>query len=85
MNLATERISLRTTPDAKNVIEQAASLTGLTVNSFMVQLAYEKAKDLIEANNSIKANNANRDMILDLLANPPQPTQALKDIMDLIK
>lgn len=34
-NLATERINIRSTVDAKNVIEQAANLLGLSVSSEM--------------------------------------------------
>ena len=44
-NLATERINVRSTVYAKNVIEQAANLLGLSVRSFMIQSSFERAKE----------------------------------------
>ena len=38
------RINLRTSAEAKAVIERAASLMGTTVSSFMLQNAYEAAR-----------------------------------------
>ncbi len=36
------------TADAKNVIEQAANLLGLSVSSFMLQSSFERAKDFTQ-------------------------------------
>lgn len=47
-NLATERINVRSTVDAKNVIEQAVNLLGLSVSSFMIQSSFERAKELLK-------------------------------------
>ena len=44
---AMERINLRATREAKQVIEQAAALTGTTVSAFMLQQSYEKALSLV--------------------------------------
>ena len=49
-NLATERINVRSTVDAKIVIEQAANLLGLSVSSFMIQSSFERAKELLKSN-----------------------------------
>ncbi len=57
-NLATERINIRSTVDAKNVIEQAANLLGLSVSSFMLQSSFERAKELLKSNYELKVNNA---------------------------
>ncbi len=84
MAFATERINLRTTAEAKNIIEQAASITGLTVNAFMVQYAYEKARDLIQASHDLKLNNTDRDMVMNALEQPRPTKQALKDLMGLL-
>ena len=41
------RINLRTSPEAKALIERAAAIMGSTVSSFMLQNAYEAASRLI--------------------------------------
>ncbi|WP_407487676.1 DUF1778 domain-containing protein [Acinetobacter baumannii] len=71
-NLATERINIRSTVDAKNVIEQAANLLGLSVSSFMLQSSFERAKELLKSNYELKVNNADRDMLMNILENPRQ-------------
>lgn len=46
-NLATERISLRTTTEAKQTIEQAAALSGISVSAFVLEHAYQAARRVI--------------------------------------
>ena len=41
------RINLRTSPEAKALIERAAAIMGSTVSSFMLQNAYEAASRLV--------------------------------------
>jgi len=71
-NLATERINVRSTVDAKIVIEQAANLLGLSVSSFMIQSSFERAKELLKSNHELKVNNADRDMLMNLLDDDAQ-------------
>lgn len=81
--LASERINLRTTPEAKNAIEQAAGLMGVSVSNFMVQQAYERALAILEQHQTIIVGNADRDRILDALNHPKPANQALKDLLKL--
>lgn len=83
-NLATERINVRSTVDAKNVIEQAANLLGLSVSSFMIQSSFERAKELLKSNHELKVNNADRDMLMNLLENPRPANDEMKDLMSLL-
>ena len=83
-NLATERINVRSTVDAKNVIEQAANLLGLSVSSFMLQSSFERAKDLLKSNHELKVNNADRDMLMNLLENPRPANDEMKKLMSLL-
>ena len=83
-NLAIERINIRSTTDAKNVIEQAANLLGLSVSSFMIQSSFERAKDLLKSNNELKVNNADRDMLMNLLENPRPANDEMKKLMSLL-
>ena len=82
-NLATERINVRSTVDAKNVIEQAANLLGLSVSSFMIQSSFERAKELLKSNHELKVNNADRDMLMNLLENPRPANDEMKNLMSL--
>lgn len=83
-NLATERINVRATADAKNVIEQAANLLGLSVSSFMMQSSFERAQDLLKSNHELKINNADRDMLMNLLENPRPANDEMKKLMGLL-
>ena len=83
-NLATERINVRSTIDAKNVIEQAADLLGLSVSSFMIQSSFERAKELLQSNHELKVNNADRDMLMNLLENPRPANDEMKNLMSLL-
>lgn len=77
----TARINLRTSPEAKALIEQAAALMGTTVSSFMLQNAYEAAQRLLAQHETITLSNRDRDFFLAALENPPEPTEALRRLM----
>jgi uncharacterized protein (DUF1778 family) len=69
----TERMELRLAPSAKQVIQRAMATTGLAAGD----LAYEGARRLLEEHERMLLAGADRDALLEALANPPQPTQAL--------
>ena len=75
------RINLRTSPEAKALIERAAAIMGSTVSSFMLQNAYEAARRLVAQQEVITLSDRDRDAFLSALENPPEPTQALIDLM----
>jgi uncharacterized protein (DUF1778 family) len=75
------RINLRTSPEAKALIERAAAIMGSTVSSFMLQNAYEAARRLVAEQEVITLSDRDRDAFLAALENPPEPTQALIDLM----
>ena len=47
------RINLRTSPEAKALIERAAAIMGSTVSSFMLQNAYEAASRVVANNDTL--------------------------------
>ena len=75
------RINLRTSPEAKALIERAAAIMGSTVSSFMLQNAYEAASRLIAQQEIFTLSNRDRDVFLNALENPQEPTQALIDLL----
>ena len=77
------RINLRTSPEAKALIERAAAIMGSTVSSFMLQNAYEAALRLVAQQHTITLSDRDRDAFLNALENPPEPTQALIDLVRL--
>ena len=83
MSTAIERINLRATREAKQVIEQAAALTGTTLSAFMLQHAYEKALNLIEQQQRITQNAADWERLNQALENPAEANEELKALMAL--
>ena len=75
------RINLRTSPEAKALIERAASMMGTTVSSFMLQNAYEAAQRLVAQYETIMLSDRDRDAFLAAIDNPDEPTEELKALM----
>lgn len=77
------RINLRTSQELKDLIERAASMSGATVSSFMLQSAADVARRMLAQQEVITLSDRDRDAFLNALDNPPEPTQALIDLMRL--
>lgn len=77
------RINLRTSPEAKALIERAAAIMGSTVSSFMLQNAYEAASRVVANNDTIVLSQEAFEAFTAVCENPPEPTQALRELMVL--
>lgn len=77
------RINLRTSQELKDLIERAASMSGATVSSFMLQSAADVARRMLAQQEVITLSDRDRDVFLNALDNPPEPTQTLIDLMRL--
>lgn len=75
------RINLRTSQEAKALIEHAAALMGVTVSSFMLQNAYEAAWRLVAQQDVITLSDADRDAFLAALNSTAEPSPALVALM----
>lgn len=75
---ATERINIRATPHAKAIIEQASQMMGVSVSSFMIEQAYQKALELINHSQTIALNADEWQQAIELLDNPPKPNDKLQ-------
>jgi uncharacterized protein (DUF1778 family) len=73
-----QRVSARVTPKVYETLSQAAELTGSTLNQFIVQSAYEKARSIIENESIIKMTARSASAFFDALDNPPKPNAKLK-------
>lgn len=76
-----QRIDLRTTATIKITLAQAAELAGLSVSSFLIEAAYEKAKSLIREQEILRLADVERDRFLILLDRKPKPVAKLKTAM----
>jgi len=76
--LRTERTEARLLPEQKKRIEQAASLKGLSISDFIVQHADEAAIKTIQQHTSWVLDDRDRDIFVQALLNPPEPSARMK-------
>jgi len=74
-------INLRITPEFKEVIVRAAQLKMMSVNAYLINLAYDNAKQVISEYETLRLSNEERDRFIALLDNPPEPTPKAKMAM----
>jgi uncharacterized protein (DUF1778 family) len=68
-----ERIELRVGASAKELIQRAMAVTGLTAGD----LAYEGARRVLDEHEQMVLTGADRQAFLDALMSPPEPTEKL--------
>jgi len=71
--LKKERIELRVAASAKDLIQRAMAVSGLTAGD----LAYEGARRVLDEHERLVLTGADRDAFLDAVTNPPEPTDRL--------
>jgi len=71
--LKKERIELRVTPSARQLIQRAMTVSGLTAGD----LAYEGARRVLDEHARMVLAGEDRQVFLDALGNPPAPTERL--------
>ena len=77
------RINLRTSPEAKALIERAAAIMGSTVSSFMLQNAYEAARRIVADKDTLMLSQKAFEAFVADCENPAEPTDALRRLMAL--
>ena len=75
------RINLRTSPEAKALIERAAALMGTTVSGFMLQNAYEAAQRVVSDNDTLVLSQKAFDAFVATCEHPSEPNEALRALM----
>ncbi|BDI29267.1 hypothetical protein CCAX7_13180 [Capsulimonas corticalis] len=79
---SSERVNLRVSPSVKGTIEDAAGELGMTVNAFIVNLALERATQVLMERRVIRMDNEARDRFLALLDKTDGPNEALREAAD---
>jgi uncharacterized protein (DUF1778 family) len=72
------RITARVTQSIKEILEQAAIISGSTLNQFIVQAALKEAQTILDTQRIINLSQADADRIFSLLENPPVANKRLK-------
>ena len=73
----TERIDIRTSPENKVLLVQAAELLGLNLSSFAVSTLVEAAQKVVDRHAAITMTDTDRDAFLSMMDNPPAPSAKL--------
>jgi uncharacterized protein (DUF1778 family) len=71
------RLDIRTNPEIKREMEEAASHVGVPLSTFIVQTTVERARLINQQARTTKLDNQERDAFLSMLDNPPAPNDAL--------
>jgi uncharacterized protein (DUF1778 family) len=77
------RINLRTSPEAKALIERAAAIMGSTVSGFMLQNTYEAARRIVASSDTLLLSQDAFEAFVANCEKPPKPTAALRKLMAL--
>ena len=77
-----DRVTTRIPKNVKNTLEQAANITGATLNQFIVQAALKEAQQILEAERVINLSEKDAEMVFSLLENPPTPNENLKQAVE---
>ena len=77
MIISNERITARVSEQIKQILTDAADLTGATLNQFLVQAALEKAEHIIEKDKLIQLSKNDAEVFFGALENPPEPNAKL--------
>ncbi len=74
----TERVQVRIDPEAKRMLERAATLANMTVSAFVVNNALEAADHLIRERERVVLSDQDWEIFSAALVNPPEPNAALR-------
>lgn len=79
---ASEDIHMRISPKTKALLQHAAVLSGHTsLSGFISSIATQEARKIIRREEVTLLSDEGMDYVLNLLNNPPEPNQNLKDLM----
>ncbi len=81
--LINDRIDIRISKENKDLIKYAAEISGFkTVSEFIVSLAKNEAKRIIEEETKLLKSMEDKVLFVETLQNPPAPNKALKSALD---
>lgn len=72
------RVDIKTTADAKHVLEKAAHSLGTTLSAFMIDSSLARARDILIQSQMIELNAKEANKFLEIIQTPPLPNAKLK-------
>ena len=73
----TERLDMRLSAEHKELLEQAAAISGQSLSSFAISHLLAKARELIEKHNRTVLSRADWERFQEILASDDEPSPAL--------
>lgn len=77
-----ERIQARATKQAKDKLEQAAAVQGVSLSDFVISTAVEQANKTLQAHAQLELSGRDSRTFAEALINPPAPNEALRAARD---
>jgi uncharacterized protein (DUF1778 family) len=78
MSEVIERFDIRLPADAKDLLAQAAEISGNTLTGLVLNAALDKAREILETHRHFALSAAEWREFTSTLDNPPEPNDALK-------
>lgn len=75
------RIEIKTSPEVKQLLEQAARSVGVNLSAFIIGQAQENARRIMAETSLIRLNTEAWAILEGALQEPAPPTAALKDLI----
>jgi len=76
-------VDIRISKENKDLIKHAAEISGFkTISAFIVSLAKNEAKRIIEEENRLLKSMHDKVLFVETFLNPPAPNKALKSALD---
>lgn len=79
------RLESRCTVHQKDIVMQAASLSGLSITDFTINSVLERAAEIIKKQNILTLSIEDQKFFVNALLNPPEPNKALIQARDHYK
>ena len=80
IEVKTARIDLRVKKKKKALLEQVCEEQKVSLSNYIMSIVLKQAALDMEANKKVDLNKKQWDFVMDLLDNPPEPTESLKDL-----
>jgi len=79
MATTSPRITARVDPDTQDLLQQAAAISGISsINSFVLNAAVEKAKKILEYEQTLKLTKRDAMLLVDALDSEAKPHARLQ-------
>ncbi|MFD3223697.1 type II toxin-antitoxin system TacA family antitoxin [Rahnella aceris] len=75
------RVELKTSPDLKDLLREAAAAAGLDLSAFILSAALERAESVLDNQRRRQLSSQSWQQVNQLLSEPAAPTLALQALM----